>query len=492
MAVALGQAPADVRLPAVFSDNMVLQQKMKAPVWGWAAPGEQVTVTLAASKATATADAAGKWMVRLDPLPAGGPFDMTVAGKNTLTVKNVLLGEVYLASGQSNMEWVVRNVKNADQETAAADYPNIRMFTVVKAIGASPQSDCRGSWAVCTPQNVPSFSAVGYFFALNLQKALKVPVGILHTSWGGTPVQSWTDMDSLQNEPLLKSMGDSTQTYFAAYAKDLAAAVRDWVPAYDQAVAEGKPLPPTPALPSNGPGAGSPTGLYNAMVAPLVPYGLAGAIWYQGESDAGNPMLYRTQFPTMIQGWRRLWGQGDFGFFFVQLANYTPQVPQPTDGAGWPALREAQTMTLALPKTGMATIIDIGEAGDIHPRNKQDVGLRLALAAEKVQYGMDVVYSGPTYAGMKVEGNKVRISFDNVGGGLMVKGDEPVKGFAIAGADKKLVWADAVIDGKTVVVSSPQVPEPVAVRYAFENNPVCNLYNREGLPAVPFRTDIPK
>ena len=484
---------ADVKLPRVFSDNMVVQQKMKIPVWGWAAPGEQVTVTLGASKGTDTAAADGKWLVRLDPLAAGGPFDLTVAGKNTLTVKNVLVGEVYIASGQSNMEFTERGAKNAAQEAAAANYPLIRMFTVTKNIASGPQSDCEGSWQVCTPATVPGFSAVGYFFAVNLQKALNVPVGIIHTSWGGTPIQSWTDLQSLEDEPALKTMGDQTAAYFAAYSKQLAAIMHEWLPTYEGAVAAGKTPPAAPPLYNvGGPGAGSPTGLYNAMIAPLVPYGIAGALWYQGESDAGNPMLYRTQLPTMIKGWRRLWGEGDFGFFIVQLANYTPQVPQPTADGGWAAQRESQALALALPKTGMACIIDIGDGGNIHPTDKQDVGLRLALAAEKVQYGMDVVYSGPTYAAMKVEGNKVRISFDNLGGGLVVKGGGPLQGFAIAGADKKLVWADATIDGDTVLVSSAQVPQPTIVRYAFESNPVCNLYNKADLPAVPFRTDAPK
>jgi sialate O-acetylesterase len=469
---------------------MVVQQKMKVPVWGWADPGEQVTVTLGASKATAAADADGKWMVRLDPLPAGGPLDMTVTGKNALTVKNVLAGEVYIASGQSNMEFSVNSVRNRDQEVQAANYPNIRMFTVQKSIACAPQTDCRGSWAVCSPATVPGFSAVAYFFAVNLQKALNVPIGIIHTSWGGTPVQSWTDRQSLVDAPALKPMADAIDGQFAAFSKDLAASLHDWLPAYEKAVAAGRQPPLAPPIPLSQPGPGTPTGLYNAMIAPLIPYGIAGAIWYQGESNAGNAPLYRTQFPAMIKGWRRLWGQGDFPFFWVQLANFMQVKPEPSE-SGWAELREAQTMTLALPRTGMATIIDLGEAGNIHPTNKQDVGLRLALAAEKVAYGMEVVYSGPLYAGMKVEGDKVIISFTNVDGGLEARGGEPLKGFAVCGEDKKYVWADARIEGETVVVSSPQVPKPVAVRYAWADNPICNLYNKAGLPAVPFRTDGP-
>lgn len=484
-------AHADVRLPALFSDNMVVQQKIPVPVWGWAAPGEVVTVTLGGSKATATTDGQGKWMVRLDPLPAGGPLELSVAGNNALTIKNVLVGEVYIASGQSNMEMSVNAVRNRDQEVAAADHPSIRMFTVGKRIATTPQTDCRGSWAVCSPATVPGFSAVGYFFALNLHKALNVPVGIIHSSWGGTPVQSWTDLQSLRDEPALKSMAVAVEQQFAAYSKELADAVRGWLPAYDAAVAAGQQPPWAPPLPTNQPGPGTTTGLYNAMIAPLVPYAIAGVIWYQGESNAGNAALYRTQFPTMIKGWRRIWGQGDFPFFWVQLANYMQVRPEPSESA-WAELREAQTMTLALPNTGMATIIDLGEANDIHPRNKQDVGARLALVAEKVAYGRDVVYSGPMYAGMKVEGDKAVISFTHVDGGLEAKGGQPLQGFAICGEDKKYVWADATIVGETVVVSSPQVRQPVAVRYAWADNPVCNLYNQAGLPAVPFRTDGPE
>ncbi len=491
LTVAVPGVHADVRLAALFSDNMVVQQKLPVPVWGWAAPGEVVTVTLGGSKATATTDGQGKWMVRLDPLPAGGPLELSVAGNNALTIKNVVVGEVYVASGQSNMEWPVANVRDAAREIAAADHPNIRMFTVVKSIACSPQVDCRGHWDVCSPGTAGGFSAVGYFFALNLQKALNVPVGIIHTSWGGTPVQSWTDLQSLLDEPALKPMATAAEGQFAAYSKQLADAVRGWLPAYDAAVAAGQQPPWAPPLPSNQPGPWTSTVLYNGMIAPLVPYAIAGAIWYQGESNAGNAALYRTQFPAMIKGWRRVWGQGDFPFFWVQLANYMQARPEPSE-SGWAELREAQTMTLALPNTGMATIIDLGEANDIHPRNKQDVGARLALVAEKVAYGRDVVYSGPMYAGMKVEGNKAVISFTHVDGGLEAKGGEPLKGFALCGEDKKYVWADAAIVGETVVVSSPQVPQPVAVRYAWADNPVCNLYNKAGLPAVPFRTDAPE
>ncbi len=271
------------------------------------------------------------------------------------------------------------------------------------------------------------------------------------------------------------------------------AALKSWLADADKAKAEGKPIPPMPMFAAADPrfSQNYPFSLYNAMLAPVIPYRIAGAIWYQGESNAGRAAQYRKLFPAMITGWRQAWGQGDFPFYFVQLANYMGVQTDPNEWAGWPELREAQTMTLALPNTGMATIIDIGEERDIHPRNKQDVGKRLALNALAKTYGKDIVYSGPTFASMTVEGDEAHIKYANMGGGLEVRGDK-LKGFVICGEDKKFYFADAVVDGETVVVSSPQVAKPVAVRYAFANNPVCNLYNKAGLPAVPFRTDAPK
>ncbi|MHB9026562.1 MAG: sialate O-acetylesterase [Armatimonadota bacterium] len=486
-------ALADVKLPAVFCDNMVLQRGIADPVWGWAAPGEQVTVSIAGQQVKATAGADGNWKAKLAPLQAGGPFEMTVAGNNTLTLKNVMVGEVWVCSGQSNMEWVVRNVNNAAQEIAAANYPGIRMFTVTKIISYEPKANCTGWWAICSPQTVSAFSAVGYFFGRELHKALGVPVGLINTSWGGTPAQSWTDRQSYLDNPLLKPTMDYTDSAMQKYANATETAMREWLAAVDKAKAEGKPLPTPPFVPGDPrSSAAMPTGLYNGMVAPLIPFGIAGAIWYQGESNAGQPALYRTLFPAMISGWRRAWGQGDFPFLFVQLANFYAQQTTPVE-SGWAELREAQTLTLALPNTGMATIIDIGEAGDIHPRNKQDVGKRLALWAQAQTYGKkDVVYSGPMYDSMTVEGNKIRLRFQHLGGGLVTKDGGPLKGFAIAGADGKFVWADTVIDGDSIVVSSAEVANPTIVRYAWANNPVCNLYNKAGLPAVPFRTDVPK
>jgi len=490
-------AQADVKLPAIIGSNMVLQADMKAPIWGWADPGEKVTVTLGGRKAGATADKDGKWQVRLEAMKAGaGPLEMTVAGKNTLKLTNILVGEVWICSGQSNMAMSVKSSRDSDKEIAEAKYPRIRLFMVAKATAGTPQADCKGQWVECSPQTVPGFSAVGYFFGRELHKDLGVPVGLIGSNWGGTPAEAWTSREGLESDPDLKVIYDRWKQNADNYSKALEAwektkekSLADWKAAADKAKAEGKQAPRQPA-PPNDPAQSPnfPTSLYNGMIAPLIPLGIRGAIWYQGESNAGRPMEYRKLFPAMITDWRKHWGEGEFPFLFVQLANFMARKAEPTD-SNWAALREAQTMTLALPKTGQAVIIDIGEANDIHPKNKQDVGKRLALAALAGTYGKDVVYSGPMYESMKVEGERVHLKFKHVGGGLVAKGGDKLTGFAVAGEDKKFVWADARIDGDTIVVSAKDVAKPVAVRYAWADNPECNLYNKADLPACPLRTD---
>lgn len=484
---------ADVRLPAVISDNVVLQRGAKVPIWGWAEPGEQVTVGVSwhTMQWSVRADEQGKWRFEMTPPEAGGPYEMTIRGKNTVTISNILVGEVWVGSGQSNMQWTVRHSANAEQEIAAANYPNIRLFTVERKVADQPQSDCVGNWESCSPETVGDFSAVAYFFGRELHKELSVPIGLIHTSWGGTPAEAWTSREVLEAEPdagpILQRYDDAVAKYPQA-KKEYEEKLAEWKEAVQEAKAEGKNPPRRPGAPF-GPGhPHSPAGLYNAMIAPLIPYGIAGAIWYQGESNAGRAYQYRKLFPAMIANWRRDWGRGNFPFLFVQLANFMATKPEPGDSE-WAELREAQLLTLALPNTGMAVIIDIGEANDIHPKNKQDVGKRLAFWALAQTYGRKLVYSGPLYKSMQVEGSRVTLHFDHVGSGLVASGGEPLKGFAIAGADRKFVWADAKIDGDTVVVSSDQVAEPAAVRYAWADNPVCNLYNKEGLPASPFRTD---
>ena len=491
--VNVGAVFADVKLPAVISDNMVLQRGMEVPIWGWAEPGENISVMASwqGRGCSTKADKDGKWMVKIFQSIAGGPFEITIVGKNTIKIENVLVGEVWVCSGQSNMQMSVRSSAMAEQEIAAADYPDIRLFTVERKVAEQPQSDCTGSWASCSPQTVPAFSAVAYYFGRKLHKELNVPVGLIHTSWGGTPAEAWTSKDVLELdvefEPILKRYSDVVAKYPQA-KREYEQKMNEWEKAVARAGAEGKEPPRKPRAPIGPVNPHSPAGLYNAMIAPLIPYGIRGAIWYQGESNAGRAYQYRKLFPAMIANWRNDWGQGDFSFLFVQLANFMAVNPEPVESA-WAELREAQLMTLSLPNTGMAVIIDIGEANDIHPKNKQDVGKRLALWALGGSYGKKLEYCGPIYKSMRVEGNKIILHFDHVGGGLVAGGGGPLKGFAIAGADRKFVWADAKIDGDTVVVSSDKVSEPAAVRYGWADNPVCNFYNKEGLPASPFRTD---
>jgi sialate O-acetylesterase len=535
---------ADVKMPAIFSDHMVLQQDGNIPVWGWADPGEAVAVTLGDDTAKTTADGGGKWSVSLEPVKTTArPQTLTIQGKNTLTINDVLVGDVWVCSGQSNMEFDLggeyKGRKSfggaSDVATAlpAANDPQMRLFLVTHKIALDPQTDVVGKWQVCTPDSAAFFSAVGYFFGRELRHTLNRPIGLIGTYWGGTPAQSWTSLSGLQQDPPFTNYVSHYQQIQAGYAKAkdaypaavaaYKAKLADWNakvgPVYNlqlkqwaddakKAADAGQPPPPRPVpsepmpKPPTGPdgGPGTPTVLFNGMIAPIIPYGIKGAIWYQGEANAGNGPEYATLFPRMISDWRSRWNEGDFPFLYVQLAAFMKAQAAPSEG-GWALLREAQLKTLAVPNTGMAVAIDIGNGADIHPKDKHDVGLRLALAAKHVAYGQDLVYSGPIYDSMKVEGNKVRLSFKDTGTGLKM-GTPPwtasgipapapteLTGFAIAGADRKWVWARAEIDGNDVVVSSDQVGSPVAVRYGWANNPPCNLYNNEGLPASPFRTD---
>jgi sialate O-acetylesterase len=488
-----GAVFADVKLPAVIGDNMVLQRGKAARIWGWAEPDEQIMVSVSwrTVRWAVTADKKGKWSFEMTPPKTSGPHEMTLSGKNTITIKNILVGEVWVCSGQSNMQMSVRSSANAEQEISGADYPNIRLFSVERKVARQPQTDCAGSWSLCSPQTVPGFSAVAYFFGRELHEELDVPIGLIHTSWGGTPAEAWTRRGVLESEPdcapILQRFDEAMAAYPEAMKK-YEEEVKTWKEAVEKAKSEGKKPPRRPRTPFGPENPHSPAGLYNAMIAPLIPYGIGGAIWYQGESNAGRAYQYRRLFPAMIKNWRDDWGQGAFPFLFVQLANFMAVDPEPVDIA-WAELREAQLMTLALPNTGMAVIIDIGEANDIHPKNKQDVGKRLALWALAGTYGKKLVYSGPIYKSMRVEDDKIVLQFEHIGGGLFAKEGDSLKGFAIAGPDRKFVWADAKIDGDTVVASSDKVAEPVAVRYAWANNPICNLYNKDGLPASPFRTD---
>jgi sialate O-acetylesterase len=442
-------AAAEVKPHALFSDHMVLQQGIKVPVWGTASDGEEVTVKLGGQTKTATAKD-GKWQVTLEPLKPGQPQTLSISGQNRVEIKDVLVGEVWIASGQSNMQWSVAQSADAQATIAAADYPQIRLFTVPRQAAAEPQSDVNAKWAVCSPETIPGFSAVAYFFGKALQKQLNVPIGLISTNVGGTPAEAWTSRQGLLSQESLQGFVGS------------------------------------PADPKNKNGA---TGLYNAMIHPLVPYAIRGAIWYQGESNAPRAYQYRTLFPAMIADWRRVWGQGDFPFLFVQLAPFKAIVDQPAE-SDWAELREAQLYTAqTVPNTAMAVITDVGAEKDIHPKQKEPVGQRLALAARALAYGeKDLVYSGPEFAKAEAKDGKMLLSFKHVGSGLVAKNGE-LRGFAIAGQDRKFVNADAKIEGNKVVVSSPDVKQPVAVRYSWANFPLGNLWNKEGLPATPFRTD---
>jgi sialate O-acetylesterase len=532
---AAGRLGADVKMPAIFGDHMVLQQGTKLPVWGWADAGEKVTVTVGSETGSATAGADGKWQVSLAPLPAGTtPVTMTVAGKNKIAYQDVLVGDVWVCSGQSNMEFGLSMAHNKATEIPKADLPLVRLFLVPHKVSLKPLADVSPDpnpkpgnlpapqWVVCTPNNVVKiggwggFSAVGYFFGREIQKTTGQPVGLIGTYWGGTPAQAWTSIEKLQGEPLLKHYADDEAKVVANYPQALAAypaaqaayqdASAKWkqslglaadAPVDGATLAKAKaaglpPAPKPPTVPEGGPNVGA--NLFNGMIAPLIPYAIKGAIWYQGESNAARGAEYATLFPDMISDWRQRWGEGDFPFLFVQLAKY--QDPN----VGFALVRESQLKTLALPNTGMAVAFDVGDQKNIHPQDKEDVGLRLALAAKHIAYGKDVVYTGPLYDSMKVEGGSIRVSFKQVGGGLTIgtapwtaPGAQPLpnttlSGFVVAGEDKVWAPADAKIDGNDVVVSSAQVPKPVAVRYSFLVTDG-NLYDKEGLPAPPFRSD---
>ncbi|MBX6312611.1 MAG: sialate O-acetylesterase [Isosphaeraceae bacterium] len=494
LAVSGPQARGDVKLPALFGNHMVLQQGQKDRIWGWADPGEEVTVTIADQTKTAKADQDGKWTVTLDPLKAGGPHALTIQGKNKVTLDDVLVGEVWLCSGQSNMQWPIAQAKDADLESLTADYPKIRLISVPQVGTQEPQSDFKGQWEVCTPETVKQFSAVGYFFGRQLHQTLGVPIGLIDDSWGGSACEAWVRRDLLEKDERYRPLMERWERL----EKNLAQAKTDYqqrLDAYraaaEKAKAEGKQPPRPPQNPeAQLRGNARPGNIYNGVLKPTIGYGLRGVIWYQGESNAGRAYQYRDLFPLMIQSWRDEWGIGDFPFYWVQLADFMAEKSEPSESA-WAELREAQTMTLdRLPNTGQAVIIDLGEGKDIHPRNKQDVAKRLARWALARDYGIDVPYHSPQYKAMEKQNGKILLTFDHVGGGLQTFDVAEPRGFAVAASDRKFVWAKARLIGKDKVeVWSDEVSDPVAVRYAWADNPVCNVYSKEGLPLTPFRTD---
>lgn len=491
-------AHADVRLPAILSDHMVLQAGKPASVWGWAAAGEKVSAELGGKKAETVANAEGKWSLKLQ-LPSGeGPFELNVRGNNQLTVHDVLVGEVWICSGQSNMEWTVSSSLNPGVEAQAADFPKIRHFKVKKNTSRTPLEDVEGTWAVCSPTTVPQFSAVGYFFGRELHKKLNgVPVGLMGTNWGGTAAEGWTSRKTFESIPELKGLLEPAEARLAAYDPAVAQANYEkqlvvWKEQAEKAKAEGKPEPRKPGPPqSPATNPNFPANLYNAMIAPLLPLSIKGAIWYQGESNVPRAAQYRRLFPAMIANWRKDFAQGDFPFYFVQLAPFSYSRGNPTaDPTPCAELWESQLVTLrTVPNTGMAVTTDIGDIKDIHPKNKQEVGRRLALWALAQQYGKkDLVFSGPLYTTSTLDGSKVRIQFEH-GKGLKSRDGQPLSHFTIAADDKNFVPAQATIEGETLVVQSPAVSKPVAVRFAWRDDAEPNLVNGADLPASPFRTD---
>lgn len=503
---------AEVKMSNLFSDNMVLQRDIPVPVWGTADAGEKVAVKIGGTEAAAVADANGKWLVKLTPMKVNStPQEMIVRGKNTLTMKNILVGDVWMCSGQSNMEWPL-SASSPKEDLESVNYPNLRRIKLDRRTSATPVNEVTRKWEICTPRNAGGFTAVGFYFARKIQKETGVPVGLIDNNWGGTRIEAWTAPCGFASEPALSSVSDRIKKSDQAYREQLAKSLEPlekWIAEVRKSAADPHAgIPADPPIPTN-PNSNQdfPSTIYNGQICPIIPFAIKGAIWYQGEANGRDSVEeYQAKMRALIGGWRKEWKQGDFPFYFVQLPSYQPtDSPMGDEGWLWSRIRMAQLKSLEIPNTGMAVAIDLADAdnpGSIHPKNKLDVGERLALWALARDYGKkDLVYSGPLYKSMKIETGKIRIEFESTGSGLIVgkkaglnpvveeKG-EKLKRFAIAGEDKKWVWANAVIDGNTVVVSSPDVPQPVAVRYAYSMNPTgCNLYNKEGLPASPFKTD---
>jgi sialate O-acetylesterase len=520
-----------LQLPSIFADHMILQRDRPVAIWGRDRPGQSVSIEFAGQSANAIADSEGHWRIELAAMPSSGNGrDLSIAGSESRVLKDVLVGEVWLASGQSNMGFTVQAAHNAKETMDSANDDQLRFFSVQNATAAQPQFDVAGRWDVTTPTSVQRFSAVAYFFAKDLRENLKCPVAILHSSWGGTSAQTWISIDALRREPpfsnYVTKWSDAMKNHqivqkdparIENYQRELALWQKEVAPTFNAAMKEynvkgaqgPKPTPirPEPSnpdpmgMPSPSARPSTPSVIFNAKIAPIVGYSMRGVIWYQGEANGSSGIEYRSLLPRLIEDWRARWNQGDFPFLIVQLAGWDMD-RNPPPMHQWPWLREAQAMTRdSVPDVALAVAIDLGDPKDVHPAGKLGIGKRLALLARRIAYGEKIVTSGPKYASMTVEGSRVRVRFAEVGSGLVTgqapwvaKGNEPLPldrliGFEIADEDHNWHAGTALIDGDSVIVSNAAVSKPVAVRYGWANAPRCNLYNREGLPAEPFRTD---
>lgn len=479
---------AEVRLSSVFADHMVIQRDIPVHIWGDASPAEAITVSFRGETRHSTTDDLGRWSLYLATGSAGGPFEMIVQGVNRIAMEDILVGDVWIASGQSNMEFPLaegmnRGVTNEREEIAAANYPRIRLLDIEPRSSEIPQDGpaIRHPWSVCTPTSAANFSAVGYFFARDLQQHQEIPIGVIDASWGGTPAEAWTSLDALSADALLMPVFARRAAAMNGLQSILRKEKIEQAES-ERAKAAGTSFTPTTWHPD--PEMWKPAGIYNGMIAPLTPFAIKGVIWYQGESNStpDAAYLYARLFRTLIEDWRAQWAEGDFPFLFVQLANWGP-------GTLFPEIREAQRQALVLRDTSMAVAIDVGDPDDVHPKNKQDVGLRLSLAARAVAYGENIEYSGPAFRALTADGTVLRLRFDHANSGLISR-NGALRGFVIAGADEKYLPAQARIEGNTVIVSDERVTEPMYVKYGWAPDPDCNLYNGAGLPASPFQAKV--
>jgi sialate O-acetylesterase len=486
---------AEVRLPDILGSSMVLQQKQAVPIWGSAEPGETVTVTFGKQKKTVVADAGGRWRVNLDKLEANlKPQAMSIAGKNTIELQDILVGEVWLVAGQSNMQRLLRETENGEAVQSAANHPNIRLFNASREVAFKRKQGKLGVWQPTTPETVREFSAAGYYFGVELERELKVPIGLINSSYGGSQAEAWTPVEYLNANPNLKPTVERTKIWEEERPRvrvEYEAAIKKWREDSEKQKAAGARPSPSPGVPDALRDYRIASSIYDGMIQPLMPFAIKGAIWYQGESNEARAEQYNILLPAMIHAWRERWGAGNFPFGIVQLPNYRAVKPEPEDAA-WSFIREAQRRTaLKTPNTGLIVTIDLGEANDIHPKNKLDVGKRMARWALKDAYGQRKLANSPMFSKAEIKNGKIILTFSDVGAGLKIKGGGKLEEFAVAGADKKWYWAEAKIVGQNKVeVASPRVSRPVAARYAFNSNPKRpNLTNESGLPAAPFRTD---